>query len=89
MSDLLARTRTSELTVWPMLLLRFDSRKQHGSALLSRMRLGGVAPVSTNGVLGDPSGASAQEGLGLLFEHVCRCRLPGAGVGAGRSGPAL
>jgi len=37
------------------------------SALLSRMRIGGVASVSPNGVLGDPSGASAQEGLRLLW----------------------
>jgi mycofactocin precursor peptide peptidase len=40
------------------------------SALLSRMRVGGVASVSPNGVLGDPSGASAQEGLRLLWSMV-------------------
>ena len=40
------------------------------SALLSRMRAGGVASVSPNGVLGDPSGASAQEGLRLLWSMV-------------------
>jgi mycofactocin system creatininase family protein len=40
------------------------------SALLSRMRVGGVASVSPNGVLGDPSGASAQEGLRLLWGMV-------------------
>jgi mycofactocin precursor peptide peptidase len=36
------------------------------SALMSRIRLDGVASVSHNGVLGDPSGASAQEGVQLL-----------------------
>lgn len=34
--------------------------------LLPRMRAGGVAAVSPNGVLGDPSGASAAEGAVLL-----------------------
>jgi mycofactocin system creatininase family protein len=40
------------------------------SALLSRMRAGGVVSVSPNGVLGDPSGASAQEGERLLWGMV-------------------
>ena len=40
------------------------------SALLSRMRVGGVSSVSPNGVLGDPSGASAQEGVRLLWSMV-------------------
>jgi creatinine amidohydrolase len=35
-------------------------------ALLSRLREGGVRAVSPNGVLGDPAGASAQEGRELL-----------------------
>ena len=34
--------------------------------LLPAMRVGGVAAVSANGVLGDPSGASADEGERLL-----------------------
>jgi creatinine amidohydrolase len=34
--------------------------------LLPRLRAEGVRPVSSNGVLGDPSGASAQEGHALL-----------------------
>jgi mycofactocin system creatininase family protein len=34
--------------------------------LLPRMRAGGVAAVSPNGVLGDPTGASADEGRALL-----------------------
>ena len=34
--------------------------------LLPRLRLVGVRPVSSNGVLGDPTGASAEEGRALL-----------------------
>lgn len=34
--------------------------------LMPRLRRGGVAAVSTNGVLGDPSGATAKEGERLL-----------------------
>jgi creatinine amidohydrolase len=34
--------------------------------LLPAMRTGGVAAVSPNGVLGDPAGASAEEGERLL-----------------------
>jgi creatinine amidohydrolase len=34
--------------------------------LLPRLRAEGVRPVSSNGVLGDPRGASAEEGAGLL-----------------------
>jgi mycofactocin precursor peptide peptidase len=35
-------------------------------ALLPRLRAEGVRPVSSNGVLGDPAGASADEGRALL-----------------------
>ena len=35
-------------------------------ALLPRLRAEGVRPVSSNGVLGDPAGASAEEGRALL-----------------------
>ncbi|HTU38726.1 MAG TPA: mycofactocin biosynthesis peptidyl-dipeptidase MftE [Acidimicrobiales bacterium] len=35
-------------------------------SLLSRLRTLGVRPVSSNGVLGDPAGANAQEGKALL-----------------------
>ncbi|MGC4961867.1 mycofactocin biosynthesis peptidyl-dipeptidase MftE [Gordonia sp. DT218] len=35
------------------------------SALLPAMRAGGVAAVSTNGVLGDPTGASAEHGASV------------------------
>jgi len=38
--------------------------------LLPRLRLGGVASVSANGVLGDPTGASAAEGEDLLRRMV-------------------
>jgi mycofactocin system creatininase family protein len=34
--------------------------------LLPRLRSEGVRPVSSNGVLGDPAGASAEEGVALL-----------------------
>jgi creatinine amidohydrolase len=36
------------------------------AALLPRLRAEGVRPVSSNGVLGDPTGASAEEGRALL-----------------------
>jgi len=38
--------------------------------LMPLMRLGGVAAVSTNGVIGDPTGASAAEGAALLDEAI-------------------
>jgi creatinine amidohydrolase len=34
--------------------------------LLPRLRSEGVRPVSSNGVLGDPAGATAEEGGALL-----------------------
>ena len=34
--------------------------------LLPRLRAEGVRPVSSNGVLGDPAGASVEEGRALL-----------------------
>lgn len=40
--------------------------------LLRAMRVGGVAAVSTNGVLGDPAGASAAEGERLLATMVAQ-----------------
>jgi mycofactocin system creatininase family protein len=36
------------------------------AALLPRLRVEGVRPISSNGVLGDPDGASAAEGASLL-----------------------
>ena len=38
--------------------------------LLPRLRNGGLAAVTTNGVLGDPTGASAEEGA-RLFADLC------------------
>jgi mycofactocin system creatininase family protein len=38
--------------------------------LLPRLRAEGVRPVSSNGVLGDPAGASAEEGRALLDQLV-------------------
>lgn len=40
------------------------------SQLLPRLRAGGVLAVSPNGVLGDPTGAGADEGLALLAAGV-------------------
>lgn len=40
------------------------------AALLPQMRVGGVAAVSPNGVLGDPARASAAEGSEILLEMV-------------------
>ena len=36
------------------------------ASLLPRLRAEGVRPVSSNGVLGDPTGATAEEGRALL-----------------------
>ena len=36
------------------------------ATLLPRLRAEGVRPVSSNGVLGDPTGANAEEGRALL-----------------------
>jgi mycofactocin precursor peptide peptidase len=49
------------------------------STLLPRLRAGGVRAVSPNGVLGDPAGASAEEGAALLAGLVER--LVGAASG--------
>jgi creatinine amidohydrolase len=38
--------------------------------LMPRLRAVGVRPVSSNGVLGDPAGASAEEGRALLASLV-------------------
>jgi len=42
--------------------------------LMERLRSEGVRAVSPNGVLGDPAGASAQEGERLLAELIAGCR---------------
>ena len=43
------------------------------SVLMDRLRRDGVRSVSPNGVLGDPAGASAEEGERLLAELVAGC----------------
>jgi creatinine amidohydrolase len=45
------------------------------SALMDRLRREGVRAVSPNGVLGDPLGATAEEGERLLAELVAGCTL--------------
>lgn len=42
--------------------------------MLPELREGGVAAVSSNGVLGDPNGASAEEGAQFLAELVAHAR---------------
>lgn len=64
------RTETSLLLALDPPSVRLD-RAEAGdrrplAELLPALRAGGVAPVSPNGVLGDPSGASAEEGDALL-----------------------
>jgi len=41
--------------------------------LLPRLRAGGVRAVSANGVLGDPTGAGAEEGAAMLAALVDEC----------------
>jgi creatinine amidohydrolase len=38
----------------------------NGAGLIDHLRRGGVRAISTNGVLGDPAGASATDGEALL-----------------------
>jgi mycofactocin system creatininase family protein len=64
------RTETSLMLALAPELVRLD-RAAAGNveplpALLPRLRAGGVRAVSANGVLGDPTGASAEEGAALL-----------------------
>ncbi|MFI6431175.1 mycofactocin biosynthesis peptidyl-dipeptidase MftE [Rhodococcus oryzae] len=42
-------------------------------ALMDRLRAGGIASVSANGVLGDPTGASAAEGERMFEQMLARC----------------
>ena len=48
------------------LQLAEPGRTEPIAALLPRLRAEGVRPVSSNGVLGDPTGANAEEGQALL-----------------------
>ncbi len=52
--------------------------------LLPRLRAGGVAAVSRSGVLGDPAGATAEEGARLLGEMIARARERVAAEAAAR-----
>ncbi|WP_433557036.1 mycofactocin biosynthesis peptidyl-dipeptidase MftE [Pseudonocardia xinjiangensis] len=72
------RTETSLLLALAPGLVRLDEAAAGNTApltdLLADLRSGGVAAVSPNGVLGDPAGATAQEGERLLTEMAARLR---------------
>jgi creatinine amidohydrolase len=64
------RTETSMMLAIDASVVRSD-RARAGcveplEAILPRLRAEGVRPISSNGVLGDPEGATADEGLALL-----------------------
>ena len=52
------------------LALAEPGRTEPIAALLPRLRAEGVRPVSSNGVLGDPTGANAEEGRAMLEDLV-------------------
>jgi creatinine amidohydrolase len=64
------RTETSLLLALDPALVRTDAAEPGATAplaeLLPALRAGGVAAVSPNGVLGDPTGATAAEGERLV-----------------------
>lgn len=66
------RTETSILLALDPAAVRLEAAEPGATAplaeLLPDLRAGGVAAVSPNGVLGDPTGATAQEGEHLLAE---------------------
>ncbi len=68
------RTETSLMLHLRPELVRLDQAAAGATApiteLLDAMRSGGVAAVSENGVLGDPTGASAAEGAELLNQLI-------------------
>jgi mycofactocin system creatininase family protein len=68
------RTETSLLLAIDPSVVRLDLAEpgctEPIAALLPRLRVEGVRPVSSNGVLGDPTGASADEGRRILAELV-------------------
>jgi mycofactocin precursor peptide peptidase len=68
------RTETSMLLALDPTAVRRDAAEagctEPLDALLPRLRTVGVRPVSSNGVLGDPAGASAEEGRALLTSLV-------------------
>jgi mycofactocin precursor peptide peptidase len=84
------RTETALLLALAPDLVRSDVAEPGNTAplaeLLPALRAGGVAAVSANGVLGDPAGASAEEGeqlltlmAGRLRERLARWRPDAAG----------
>ncbi len=64
------RTETSLMLALDAAAVRLDLAEpgctEPIDRLLPRLRAEGVRPVSSNGVLGDPTGASAEEGHVLL-----------------------
>ncbi len=68
------RTETSLLLAIDPAAVRLDlaepGRTEPIATLLPRLRAEGVRPVSSNGVLGDPTGANAEEGSALLDDLV-------------------
>ena len=64
------RTETSLMLAIDPSVVRMDLAEagcnEPLAAILPRLRAEGVRPISSNGVLGDPQGASAQEGKRLL-----------------------
>jgi mycofactocin precursor peptide peptidase len=75
------RTETSILLALDPAAVRQEAAEPGATAplaeLLPALRAGGVAAVSPNGVLGDPTGATAEEGERLLSEmaEALRARL--------------
>jgi creatinine amidohydrolase len=72
------RTETSLMLALRPDVVQLDraapGRLEPMTALLPALRQAGVAPVSLNGVLGDPGGASAEEGERLLDQLAERLR---------------
>jgi creatinine amidohydrolase len=72
------RTETSMLLALAPELVRLDAAEAGNTAplteLLPALRTGGVAAVSPNGVLGDPAGATAEEGELILDAMATRLR---------------
>jgi mycofactocin system creatininase family protein len=71
------RTETSLLLALAPELVRLELAQPGNTGplatLLPAMRAGGVRAVSANGVLGDPAGASAEEGVAMLSALVEAC----------------
>lgn len=86
------RTETSMLLALDPSVVRLD-RAEAGatepvSQLMDRLRAGGVATVSSNGVLGDPAGASAEEGEALLATLADELAGVVLGLGAADGAPS-